>query len=595
MNQPDRGRSHQRPSLLTSGQLTGLISIGAALGAFVLWHLTLVLTAGVPPAGVGVTLRALMAAAPLDLPARYVPAGAGPTVAVFVSLMLAVLALVIWLLLRTPRRRRTAVGLADRAEARESAGETRAREKAGWTRRASVTAGLLDVKTALLSEVGLLLGYGSEHGEPLVLTLEDQVAVFAPTGAGKTLYLMVGACLDAPGPLIATSTRPELLDAIVEARTGPGQVWVFDPLNVANFPDAMVWDPVAGAQNSAAAVARANAFVAGFGAGSSDSSNPFFRYMAGIIISRLLHAAALGDRSIGDVLSWAMDIENSETAQEILDGQGDKAEMLWASTLRSARQGADETLSSVRLTLAQKIEPILSRTVMRQMTPGNGVRVFDPNAFVKSRDTLILITDDQAQTNVAPLTTMLLGDVLEAAKAAAARSRTAVLDPPLRIVGDEIANVAPLPKLPGLLSDSRGLGVQWIVAFQSVAQVLARWGEDEGRQILATPNCSLILGGLQDEKALDRFSALVGEADVTEVSSNLDAANVSAGSSVTVTERTALRAEEIRQLPDGQALAIYRNARAMLVDMIPWTDRPDGDEIKDGITRVRDARIEHRP
>jgi len=370
---------------------------------------------------------------------------------------------------------------------------------------------------------------------------------------------------------------------------------VFDPLNVANFPDQMVWDPVSGAQNSAAAVARANAFVAGFGAGSSDSSNPFFRYMAGIIISRLLHAAALGDRSISDVLSWAMDIEHSETAQEILDHRGGDAEMLWASTLKSARQGADETLSSVRMTLAQKIEPILSRVVLRQMIPAGGVRVFDPAAFVRSQDTLVLITDDQAQTNVAPLTTMLLGDVLQAAKAAAARSMTGVLDPPLRVVGDEIANVAPLPKLPGLLSDSRGLGVQWIVAFQSVAQVLARWGEDEGRQILANLNCSLILGGLQDEKALDRFSALVGETEVTEVSSNLDAANTATGSSVTVTERTALRAEEIRQLRDGQALVIYRNAPAMLVDLIRWTDRADGDDIAAGIERVRKARIGHRP
>jgi hypothetical protein len=116
----------------------------------------------------------------------------------------------------------------------------------------------------------------------------------------------------------------------------------------------------------------------------------------------------------------------------------------------------------------------------------------------------------------------VLGEVIEAAKATAALSMTGVLDPPLRIVGDEIANVVPLPKLPGLLSDSLGIGIQWIVAFQSVAQILARWGEDEGRQILANLNCSLVLGGLQDEQALDRFSALVGDTEVTEVSANLD-------------------------------------------------------------------------
>jgi type IV secretion system protein VirD4 len=597
MSHPDRlGRTHQRPSRLTSGQLTALAAVGTVLGGLALWHLTLVLTAGVALTEVGVTLRALMSAAPLDLPARYDPAGAGPTVALFIALMVSALALVIWWALRAPQHRRGgAVGLADRGQTRRSAGETRAREKAAWTRRASVAAGRLDVQRAPLSEVGLLLGHTSRDGEPVVLTLEDQVAVIAPTGAGKTLYLIVGACLDAPGPLVATSTRPELLDAILEARTGMGTVWVFDPLDVATFPDAMVWDPVAGAEESAAASARAASFVAGIGAdGSADSSNPFFRQAARAIIARMLHAAALGGRCMDDVVAWSLDLQNSDTAQGILD-RDPRAEVQWAQTLKAARTGADDTVSSIRQTLAQKVEPILSRLVMRQMVPGRGVQVFDPAAFVRSTDTLVLITDDQAQTNVAPLTTMLLGEVIQAAKQAAAQSMTGALDPPMRIVGDEIANVAPLPKLPGLLSDSRGLGVQWLLAFQSVAQILARWGEDEGRQILANLNCSLVMGGLQDEKALDRFSALVGETEVTEVTSNLDQTNTATGASISTAERTALRAEEIRQLRDGQALVIYRNAPAMLIDLIRWTDRPDGDQTAAAITRVRAARIGHRP
>ena len=199
-------------------------------------------------------------------------------------------------------------------------------------------------------------------------------------------------------------------------------------------------------------------------------------------------------------------------------------------------------------------------------------------------------------TDIGFVDTMLLGEVIDAAKHHAARSHTGRLDPPLRIVGDEIANVAPLPKLPGLLSDSRGVGIQWFAAFQSVAQIHARWGEDDGRQILANLNCSLmILGGLQDEKALDRFSALVGDTDVTEVSATLDAANTATGSSITVTERTALRAEEIRLIPDGQALVIYRNAPAMLVTLTPWTHRPDGPDTAAAIARVRTARITHQP
>jgi len=91
------------------------------------------------------------------------------------------------------------------------------------------------------------------------------------------------------------------------------------------------------------------------------------------------------------------------------------------------------------------------------------------------------------------------------------------LDPPLRIVGDEISNVAPVPKLPGYRSNLRGFGLQWWLVFQSVAQVLSCWGEAGGRALMGNVNLSMILVGLQDERALKRFSLLVGNADVVQV------------------------------------------------------------------------------
>ena len=188
---------------------------------------------------------------------------------------------------------------------------------------------------------------------------------------------------------------------------------------------------------------------------------------------------------------------------------------------------------------------------------------------------------------------MLLNDVMDAAKKAAAVTVTGFLDPPLRVAGDEIANVAPLPKLPGMLSDSRGIGVQLILVFQSVSQVLARWGENQGRAILGNLNCSIVLGGLQDEKALERWSGLAGHADTLQVRSNMQPGNVGAGWMVEENEKPVLRQEEVRGLPDGVALVIYRNAPAMLVDLIPWTARPDGEETRAAIRRVRAARIRH--
>jgi type IV secretory pathway TraG/TraD family ATPase VirD4 len=580
--------------VFTASQQFWFFCIATAVVAFVLWHATLVVTVGVPVAAIGVTLRALMEGAPLTL-RGYEPASTAATLTVYLTLMVAAGVGAGWLLWRTPRRKPKTVGFADQQETKQSAGEVRARSKAAWTRRGSIAAGTLNVATAPLHEVGMLLGHTTSHAEPVILTLEDQVGVMAPTGAGKSLHLMIGACLDAPGPVVATSTSPELLDAITEARTKLGTVWVFDPLDMARFPDRMVWNPVTGCERSQTAVSRGEAFAAGLKDTGDGGNSQFFRDAAARIMARLLHAAALGDKNMNDVLRWAVTLGRGHEALDILKSHRSEAETMWEETLEHASTGADDTVANTRMTLGQKVEHILSRLVLRQMIPTGGIQEFDPAAFVQSTDTLIIVTDDQAETNVAALTTMLLAAVIDAAKSAAAMSETGRLDPPLRVAGDEIANVAPLPKLPALISNTRGSGVQWVLALQSLAQILARWGRDDGRQLFVNLNCWIVLGGLMDGQALEAFSDLVGSVDVTEVTTNMDAGNTTSGSQVTTTERTALRPEEIRGLDDGQALVIYRNTAAMIINLIPWTDRPDGDLIAAGIRRVRAARIGRTP
>ena len=567
-NRPQLGRRHQRVQLLTARQRSAWTVVLFAAAAFLLWHLTVVLLVGVPVTAVGTTIKALVTLHPISgltapATASTNPPPAALVVGVWLGLLLAALGL--WALaavtLAGRSRRRSTVGVARRGQARRSAGEQRARDTARRIRAESIDAGDLDVEQAPLAEVGLELGRQYPDGEPVIVTFEDQVGIIAPTGAGKSVHVIIGACIDSPGPLVVTATSPEILDAIVEPRSGMGRIWVFDWLDIATWPEPAVWDPTAGADaRSQSAQGRGSAFAAGFTSDeSTDSSNPFFQQAAAIIMSRLLHAASLGGRTMADVISWALDLERAIVPRDVL-ANDPGAETFWARTLDAAVHGADETMSSVRQTLAQKLEPLLSRTVLRQLVPRPGVAQFDPDAFVTSTDTLVFISDDNQDVNVAPLTTMLLNEVVSAGKRAAAASMYGRLPKPLRIVGDEIANTAPLPKLPGYLSNTRGAGLQWILAFQSVAQVLGRWGEAAGRTMLANLNVSLIMGGLQDEAALERFSVLVGSEDIRQVSATLDASRTVSGQQVSTTERRVMAPEMIRQLPDGMALAIYRNA-----------------------------------
>lgn len=576
-------------------------SAAALIGLCVSWHVAVWATAdGLAFSDVRATATAVALHHPLGRLGDGVEAAStGVTVAVWLAVFLAPVLIAV-LGVRARRRRVDGAGgegLASAVEARAALGEDRARRAAAQTRATTFqdADGRYDPRAAAraeLSEVGWLLGRQLGSGQPLVATPEDSVAVIAPSGGGKSRNVVIPACLDAPGPLVVTSTRADVLDVIAEPRSRLGRVWVFDPLDTVGWPERMVWDPVAGCQDGETATARALSFSVGMGADDSSSSNGgFFQQTASSALTRLLHAAALEGKTIEHVMRWATNLEKASEPRAILTDHPN-AEPGWDILLRSVSTGADETVASTRQTLAAQIEPLALRKVLRCVTPQEGVPTFEPDRFVASRDTLVLISDSNASTNVSPLTTMLLGEVVDAAKRRAPRLPSGRLDPFLRLVLDEVANVAPLPKLPSLASDARGYGIHIVYALQSLAQAVLRWGQHEADTLLDNAAATLVMGGLKDVEALRRFSELVGEAELTELSTSRDTGRLFGhGTSEVERERRILRPEEIRQLPHGQALLLFRGAPGVIAELLPWDQRRDGQALRAGEHATRAARI----
>ncbi|GHF44148.1 hypothetical protein GCM10010218_26830 [Streptomyces mashuensis] len=584
------------------GQIALAKAVGVLVGLFVTWHLALCLTAdGMGIADIAATVKALALHHPLDgLRGDGIQAASPATTLGAWAATIAVPSLVIALAVRAHHRSSRGAGgegLASADEARYNLGEERARKAAKQTRATSFTGkdGRYDAKAAAraeLREVGWRMGRQLGSGQPLVATPEDSVAVIAPSGAGKSRTVVIPACLDAPGPLVVTSTRADVLDVIAEPRSRQGRVWVFDPLDTVGWPDPMVWDPVAGCENGETATSRALSFSAAMGADDGGSGNSgFFKQTASSALTRLLHAAALEGRTIEHVLRWATNLETASEPRAILTDHPN-AEPGWDVLLRSVSTGADETVASTRQTLSAQIEPLALRKVLRSVTPRPGVPVFDADRFVASNDTLVLISDSNASTNVAPLTTMLLGEVVDAAKRRAPRMPSGRLDPFLRLVLDEVANVAPLPKLPSLASDARGYGIHLVYALQSMAQAALCWGDKEADTLLDNAAATLVMGGLKDIDALRRFSDLIGETELVELSTSRDTSRIFGYSTSEVTrERRILRPEEIRQLPHGQALLLFRGAPGVIVQLEPWDQRRDGQALRAGENATRASRI----
>jgi type IV secretion system protein VirD4 len=598
---PGAGREDHAAPLL-GWRTRANITMGAlALGAVLTWHLAVVLTAdGVGLGDLGVTLRALVHGHPLSglagsgLP-HADPASPIVTAIVWVILLLTLFGLFVawaftWAGFRA--RRRGGRGFADAGQVREGLGLQRARDSARQTRPSLTDS---ERQHAEIEQIGLSLGVSASGHEPVVLPLEDHVVIVAATGAGKSRDLMIPAALSAPGALVVTCTRADIIDVIATTRAKHGQIWVFDPLDRIGWPDPMVWDPVAGCKHGETAISRGLAFAAGLGADDTSSTNTgFFRANASSALTRLLHAADLDGRPVSDVIDWAVHLDDgAELAQQIIrSSKLPQAEPMWAGMLRSVATGADETVASSRQTLQQAIEPMALRKVLRWVTPRDGVPSFDPAAFVASRDTLVLVADANSSTNVAPLCSMLLQEVVDTAKVAAARRPGGRLDPPLRLVGDEIANVAPLPKLPDLGTDARGFGMQLILALQSIAQARRRWGADGANTLLDNMPAEILLGGLTDTEALNRYAVLVGEVELTRATTSYDPMTGQAtNSSEQLTDRKALRADEARQIPDRHGLLIYRNRAAVLLQMTPWYEQDGGKNLESDRRETERLRI----
>ena len=96
------------------------------------------------------------------------------------------------------------------------------------------------------------------HG--LRVPLEEHLLVMAPPRTFKTAFL-ADVIMEYPGPVIATSTKPDVyaLTSAVRAQLGP--VHVFNPQHIGGVPSTFCWSPVDGCQDPATAIRRADAFA----------------------------------------------------------------------------------------------------------------------------------------------------------------------------------------------------------------------------------------------------------------------------------------------------------------------------------------------
>jgi hypothetical protein len=338
-------------------------------------------------------------------------------------------------------------------------------------------------------------------------SVEDVILVVGGPRKGKTAWL-AGAVSDAPGAVLTTSTRTEIIGLTRVARERGGRpVWVFNPGGLGDLESTITFDPLTGCKDPTVATARAADMIPE--AEGSEGDRDFWDGQARRIFAALLHAAALdptGRRTMRDVQRW---VAHPATAGRELHALLKKSPDpdAYLEDINQFITLNDRTQSSITNAITPALEWLTSPTAVAATKGGTP---FDVSVLLQSRGTVYLLGRHEAHT--APLLAALTGYVAREARRLAALQPGGRLDPPLTLALDEAARVSPVP-LPDWTGDSGGSGIQLICALQSRADLVDRWGPTGAAKIINNASVVMLYGGTKDPADLSAWATLAGDRD----------------------------------------------------------------------------------
>ena len=420
-------------------------------------------------------------------------------------------------------------------------------------------------------------------GKEIAIRTEDTACTVAPPKWGKTTYMVAGMVADAAGAVITTSTRPDVLRLTVGVRKDLGKVYVADFDGLSQYPDKLRWNMVAGCDDPQIASERASAMVNAMPrTGAPSSADRYFDSGCVMILEALLHAAALKEGgSMRDVLRWSQNFTEHEPAN-ILRAKSPTVKT-WAGNLDEwCRQNNPDTIGNTKTTLGKITGPMKNENVLSMLCPTADDPGIDVNTFTEAPNSLYCLTRVSMNASTAPIVTALVESLVQAAIRTSGAMASGKLDVPLSVILDEAANTCALPSLPSLMSEGGGNGIHTSLFVQTYSQLVNRWGDEGAETIFDSAAAKTVFGGISDVKFLTKISDLIGKhwVEHTSTSSSTGKDGVP---SVNISKSKQLdqkmRVDEIRKLPQGRVLLMYREIEAV-VNVVPWWERPDSAKFK---------------
>lgn len=324
------------------------------------------------------------------------------------------------------------------------------------------------------------------------------------------------------------------------------------------IPNPMRWSILDGCDDPEVAKRRAEALVQAMPMDDTSNSG-YWNGKAAMLMRGYLYTAAVKNKDLMDLRIWASS-RNVKLVRDVLK----KDLPDWHAELGQALDSKSDSSDDVVSACARLLEPLASPKLMGAINVPRSESADLHALMTEGKNTVYLVSEGHS-ASAAAFTTVLSAELYHVAKTHGLTRPDDKIDPPLRMVLDEMNNVAAIPHMPDLITDSGGRGIQIWALVHSALQNEKRWGRIGGQRLSTDSPARMYLPGLGDESELAALSRLIGSRD--EYTSHDPR---SAPRSVPV-----MALNEIREMPEDQALMMFRNAKPMKVRLPSVWDVPD--------------------
>ncbi|MGW5851476.1 type VI secretion protein [Streptomyces sp. NPDC055254] len=291
----------------------------------------------------------------------------------------------------------------------------------------------------------------------------------------ERLRLAARGLASAEGAALVVTSSPTLWAETKDARAKLGPVLLYDPSHLCDTPARMHWNPAEGCADRDTAAARAIALLtpvrpqARMDAAIADTAETLLRSW--------LQAAALDNRPFKQLHRWTQGTSAQEPVRILRThpqaAPGAAGELESALTAHPERREQAQNLTARALSCLTSIH-------IREACNPNRTDSLTLASFLAEGGTLYVVgeplEDPRTHPGAMPLLTALAAHVVEHGRRMAARSSHGRLDPPLALILDDVAAVAPIPQLPDLLRDET---LPLLALCRSREQARAHWPDAE--------------------------------------------------------------------------------------------------------------------